>query len=82
MKTTPDSISPQIGLADAPVALWNVVTVAAFLQTAGIPSSEPTIRRNVAAGIFPQPLRFGSKCTRWRADEVRSWVATAGRITA
>ncbi|KKW66933.1 prophage cp4-57 regulatory [Lampropedia cohaerens] len=36
--------------------------------------SEATIRRRVAAGDFPAPRKFGIRCTRWVAGEVREWL--------
>lgn len=36
--------------------------------------SEPTIRRRVAAGQFPAPIKFGLRCTRWRAETVLNWL--------
>lgn len=35
-----------------------------------------TIYRKVAAGKFPQPVRLGVRCTRWRSDDVRAWLAS------
>ncbi len=67
--------------ADPPV-YWNFGRVSAYLQLAGIPSSEVTIRRKVAAGTFPQPTRFGSRCNFWRSSDVCSYVATGGRFPA
>ena len=37
--------------------------------------SESTIRRSVAAGSFPAPIRRGARCTRFRAQDVRKWLA-------
>lgn len=28
----------------------------------------------VAAGKFPEPIRLGPRCTRWRAGDVRAWL--------
>lgn len=28
----------------------------------------------VRAHRFPQPLRFGPRCTRWRSSDVRDWL--------
>ncbi|MCV2367432.1 helix-turn-helix transcriptional regulator [Roseateles oligotrophus] len=41
-------------------------------QAAGI--SPATVYRGVAAGTFPQPVRMGKRCTRWRAADVRAWI--------
>ena len=32
------------------------------------------IHDEVRARRFPQPLRFGPRCTRWRSSEVRQWL--------
>jgi len=32
-----------------------------------------TIRRQTAAGKFPQPVRVGRRIL-WRSDEVRAWI--------
>ena len=31
--------------------------------------------KKVQLGKFPQPVRIGVRFTRWRASEVREWVA-------
>lgn len=36
--------------------------------------SPSTIRRKVAAGDFPQPVRYGQRCTRWIAGQVTEWL--------
>lgn len=73
MKNNPSSPLPN-NAATPSLELWSVAKVAAFLRPSGIPASPPTIYRKVASGNFPQPLRFGRRCTRWRADCVRSWL--------
>lgn len=37
--------------------------------------AEATLRRMVAAGTFPQPVRYSSRCVRWPARRVRDWLA-------
>jgi len=37
--------------------------------------SRATIWRWVSNSEFPQPIRLGPKCTRWRKDEVEAWEA-------
>lgn len=32
------------------------------------------IHDEVRAHRFPQPLRFGPRCTRWRSSDVRQWL--------
>jgi hypothetical protein len=32
------------------------------------------IHDEVRAKRFPQPLRFGPRCTRWRSADVRAWL--------
>ena len=60
--------------ATIPDALLKVGTVAAVT---GLSSS--SIFRKVAAGEFPQPVRLGKRCTRWRAGLVTAWLAAAGK---
>lgn len=45
--------------------------------------SESTIRRRVAEGKFPQPVKDGTRCTRWVAGDVANWLrAQAGKKEA
>jgi predicted DNA-binding transcriptional regulator AlpA len=32
------------------------------------------IHDEVRARRFPQPMRFGPRCTRWRSSDVREWL--------
>jgi predicted DNA-binding transcriptional regulator AlpA len=34
------------------------------------------IHDEVRAGRFPQPMRFGPRCSRWRSAEIRAWLLT------
>lgn len=40
--------------------------------------SIPTLYRKLAAKEFPEPVRIGARCTRWRSDDVRAWLAAQG----
>lgn len=51
-----------------PDALLKVSTVEAMTGL-----SRATIYRKLADG-FPQPVRLGSRCTRWPAAAVREWI--------
>lgn len=35
---------------------------------------ESTIRRKMATASFPQPIKDGARCTRWRAGDVTTWL--------
>lgn len=39
---------------------------------------ESTIRRKMAAANFPQPIKNGARCTRWRAGDVTTWLRAQG----
>ena len=54
-------------LADALLKIQTVGAVAGL--------SAATIYRKTAAGEFPQPIKLGTRCTRWRAADVRAWIA-------
>ncbi len=55
--------------ATLPQALLKVRTVAAITGL-----SPASIYRKLATG-FPQPIRMGARCTRWRAGDVTAWLA-------
>jgi len=40
--------------------------------------SKSTIRRLVAEGKFPQPIKDGPRCTRWVAGQVSNWLRAKG----
>lgn len=48
------------------------VRIAVVTAVTGL--SESTIRRKVAAGDFPKPIRHGARCTRWVASHVTGWL--------
>jgi predicted DNA-binding transcriptional regulator AlpA len=35
------------------------------------------VKRRVAAGEFPEPLRLSRKCVRWRVADLLDWSASA-----
>jgi prophage regulatory protein len=43
--------------------------------------SESSIRRKVAAGLMPAPIKDGSRCTRWVASDVTAWLRSRGGAT-
>lgn len=53
-----------------PDALLRLPTVSALVGLSGA-----SIYRKLAVGEFPQPVRLGQRCTRWRARDVRAWLA-------
>lgn len=59
-----------IQLADA---LLRIQTVR---QATGL--SDATIYRKLKAGEFPEPVRLGTRCTRWKAADVRAWIQAQG----
>lgn len=55
--------------ATIPDALLMVQTVVAVTGLSG-----STIYRRLASGDFPQPIRMGPRCTRWKAADVTAWL--------
>lgn len=41
---------------------------------AAVRMSASWVHDEVRAKRFPQPLRFGMRCTRWRAADIRQWL--------
>jgi prophage regulatory protein len=58
-----------IEAATVPTALLRLQTVTALT---GLSAS--TIYRMCAANTFPQPVKLGARCTRWRAGDVQAWL--------
>lgn len=54
-------------------ALLKIQTV---IEVTGL--SESTIRRRVAEGKFPAPVKDGTRCTRWVAGQVSNWLRAKG----
>lgn len=58
---------------DVPEALLRMATVEAVTGL-----SRPTIYRKLKAGEFCTPVKLGTRCTRWRAADVRAWLMAQG----
>lgn len=41
--------------------------------------SKSTIYALVARDAFPQPIRRGARCTRWRSADVTAWLQAQGK---
>jgi prophage regulatory protein len=54
-------------------ALLKIQTV---IEVTGL--SESSIRRRVAEGRFPPPVKDGKRCTRWVAGKVSNWLKARG----
>lgn len=59
-----------VQLADA------LLRIATVRHATGL--STATIYRKLAAGEFPEPVRLGARCTRWKAADVRAWIQAQG----
>ncbi len=55
-----------VQIADALLKIQTVIAVTGL--------SESTIRRRVAEGKFPAPIKDGTRCTRWVAGDVTNWL--------
>ena len=66
------AIPQPLEAASLPHALLKIQTVADITAL-----SSSTIFRKLAADPpqFPAPVRLGKRCTRWRAADVRAWLA-------
>lgn len=57
-------------IADALLKIQTVIGVTGL--------SESSIRRKVADGKFPLPVKDGTRCTRWVAGDVTNWLRAKG----
>jgi prophage regulatory protein len=58
-------------IADALLRLPTVLAIVALSKT--------TVYSMVARGDFPQPIRRGNRCTRWRSADVVAWLQAQGK---
>lgn len=58
-----------LAVLQLPDALLTTRTVCAVSSL-----SESSIRRGVAAGTFPAPVKRGKRCTRWVSRDVTAWL--------
>lgn len=42
--------------------------------------SVPTVWRWAREGNFPQPVKLGPGCTRWRLADLEAWEAERGEV--
>ena len=71
-KPTRGAIPQPLEAAALPDALLKIQTVAAITGL-----SPSTIFRKLAADPpqFPEPVRLGTRCTRWKSASVRAWLS-------
>ena len=58
-------------IADALLRLPTVVALTALSKT--------SLYGMVSRNEFPQPIRRGNRCTRWRSADVTAWLQAQGR---
>lgn len=76
----PDKREPKqpLSILSLPDAMLTTETVEAI---SGLSIS--TINRQIKnGGDFPKPIKFGPRCTRWRAGDVTAWLAAHKAGTA
>lgn len=60
---------PPLAEAHSDVALCDMADVCALVRM-----SPSWVHDKVRAGRFPQPLRYGPRCTRWTLASIRAWL--------
>jgi prophage regulatory protein len=73
-KVKQDSFNQRDGQRPTPSALADVAFLDIGDVCAAARMSASWVHEEVRAGRFPQPLRFGPRCTRWRSGDVRAWL--------
>lgn len=48
---------------------------------AGYATSRSAMRRQIASGTFPPPIRLGPKSIGWRRTELDAWLANQPSLT-
>ena len=57
-------------------ALLRIATVEAVT---GLGRSSIYAKLKADDGSFPQPIKLGARCTRFRASDIQAWLAAQGR---
>lgn len=58
-----------LNIIEIPDALLQMQTVVVLCGL-----SPASVNRKVKAKEFPQPIKDGTHCTRWRAGDVKAWL--------
>lgn len=69
-----ESIDKRNGQRPTPASLADVAFLDIGDVCAAARMSASWIHEEVRAGRFPQPMRFGPRCSRWRSSDVRAWL--------
>lgn len=72
-RTRPQQPLHAAQLADALLRLSTVEAIT------GLGRSTIYAKLKAADGSFPQPIRLGARCTRWKAGDVQAWLAAQSR---
>lgn len=72
VKSKSDGLTQPIEILQSPDALLKIKTVVAVTGL-----SETTIRRKIQDDGFPEPVKYGTRCTRWRAIDITEWLKRA-----
>lgn len=72
--TTRERIPQPLHAAQVPDALLKLATVQALTGL-----GKTTLYTLVSRQHFPQPIRRGARCTRWRAGDVMAWLQAQGK---
>jgi predicted DNA-binding transcriptional regulator AlpA len=62
-------VRPPLPESHADIALCDMADVCALVRM-----STTWVHDQVRAGRFPQPLRYGPRCTRWTMASIRAWL--------
>lgn len=58
------------------VAAHHDVALASIKDVCALVRMSPSwVHDEIRAGRFPQPLRFGPRCSRWTVASIRTWLA-------
>jgi prophage regulatory protein len=71
------SNSPVVGLPDLAASVVKadrLISLAQVEHLVGMKSS--AIYKRIAQGVFPVPVRLSARCTRWKLNQVQSWIAS------
>lgn len=79
-KSGAGSTPPRSAQAGAPAATPQgeaLLKIQAVLQRTSL--SKSTLYAKIKEGTFPEPVRLGARCSRWKSSELDNWLSHVGQ---
>ncbi len=58
--------------------MTKLISINAVSEMVGLKKSAIYLR--ISEGVFPGPIKLGSKCSRWNLAEIQNWIEKAVEV--